>query len=70
LKKLEPAARQKEIEKRLAGRKKLREEILKLSKQRDEFIAAARKKQSGKPNSFDSAVAAALKEQLTRKRIK
>ena len=69
LKKLEPAARQKEIEKRLAERKKLREEILALSKQRDEFIAAARKK-SGKASGFDSAVAGALKEQLTRKGIK
>ena len=70
LKKLEPAARQKEIEKRLGERKKLREDILKLSKQRDEYIAAARKKQSGKPNSFDSAVAGALREQLGRKGIK
>ena len=70
LKKLEPAARQKEIEKRLAERKKLRGDILKLSKLRDEFIASARKKQSAKPNSFDSAVAGALKEQLTRKGIK
>jgi Mg-chelatase subunit ChlD len=70
LKKLEPAARQKEIEKRLAVRKALRGDILKLSKLRDDFITAARKKQSGKPNSFDSAVAAALKEQLSRKGIK
>lgn len=70
LRKLEPAARQKEIEKRLAERKSLRKDILTLSKLRDEFIAAARKKQSGKPNSFDSAVAVALKEQLTRKGIK
>jgi Mg-chelatase subunit ChlD len=70
LRKLGPAARKKEIEKRLAERKKLREEILKLSKQRDEFITAARKKESGKQNSFDSAVAAALKMQLSRKGIK
>ncbi|MEK6301131.1 MAG: vWA domain-containing protein [Acidobacteriota bacterium] len=70
LRKLQPAARQKEIKKRLAERKKLREDILKLSKVRDEFIAAARKKQSGNPNSFDSAVAVALKEQLSRKGIK
>jgi hypothetical protein len=67
LKKLEPAARQKEIEKRLAERKALREEILRLSKLRDEFIAEARKKQSGKANSFDTAVATALKAQLNRK---
>jgi len=70
LKKLEPAARQKEIDKRLAERKKLRDEILKLSKLRDEFISAARKTQSGKPSGFDSAVAGALKEQLNRKGIK
>lgn len=70
LRKLEPAARQKEIDKRLAERKNLRGDILTLSKRRDEFIAAARKRQSGKPNGFDSAVAAALKEQMTRKGIK
>jgi Mg-chelatase subunit ChlD len=69
LKKLDPAARQKEIEKRLAERNHLREEILKLSKLRDEFIAAARKK-SGKSSGFDSAVAGALREQLNRKGIK
>jgi Mg-chelatase subunit ChlD len=70
LRKQEPAARQKEVEKRLAERKKLRDNILKLSKLRDEFIATARKKQTGKPNAFDSAVATALKEQLIRKGIK
>jgi len=70
LKKLEPAARQKEIDKRLAERKKLREEILKLSKLRDDFIADAQKKQSRKVNSFDSAVAESLKAQLNRKGIK
>ena len=67
LKKLDPTARRQEIEKRLAERKKLREEILRLSKLRDEFIADARKKQSGKSNGFDSAVARALTEQLNRK---
>jgi Mg-chelatase subunit ChlD len=70
LRKLEPAARQKEIEKRLAERKRLRDDILRLSKQRDEFIAAARKKQSGRLGGFDSAVAGALREQLNRKGIK
>jgi Mg-chelatase subunit ChlD len=67
LRKLEPQARQREIEKRLAERKRLRHEILQLSKLRDEYITAARKKQTGKPNSFDSAVAGALREQLKRK---
>lgn len=70
LRKLESVARQKEIERRLAERKALRNDILKLSKLRDEFIAAARKKQSGSANSFDSAVAGALKRQLTLKGIK
>lgn len=69
LKKLEPEARKKEIEGRLAERKRLREEILKLSKQRDEFITAERKKQSGKQDGFDVAVTAALKQQLSRKGI-
>ena len=67
---MEPVARQKEIEKRLTERKRLRGDILKLSKLRDEFIAAARSKQSGKQSSFDSAVAGALREQLNRKGIR
>lgn len=70
LKRLEPEARKKEIEKRLAERKKLRGDILKLSKQREEFIIAARKKMPGNKSGFDSAVAAALKQQLTRRGIK
>jgi Mg-chelatase subunit ChlD len=70
LRKLDGETRKKEVEKRLAERRQLREEILKLQKQRDEFIAAERKKQSGPQNGFDSAVADALKQQLTRKGIK
>lgn len=71
LQKLAPAERTKEVEKRLTERRKLREEIVSLSKQRDEFLAAERKKQSaGKQTGFDVAVAAALKEQLARKGIK
>lgn len=63
----EPERRQ-EIEKRINERKKIREEILNLSKQRDEFIANERKK-SGSQNGFDAAVVKALGEQLTRKGI-
>ena len=70
LKKMEPAARKKEIEKRLAERKKLREEILKLSKQRDDFIADVRRKQPDKRKGFDSAVSETLRQQLSRKGIK
>lgn len=68
VRKLSPDARQRELEKRLAERRNLRAQIVSLSKQRDEFIATARKKQNGgKQTGFDGAVAAALKEQLSRK---
>lgn len=70
LKKLSPDERRKEIEKRLAERKKIREEIITLSKQRDEHIAAERKKSTGVQNGFDAAVASALKTQMAKKGIK
>jgi Mg-chelatase subunit ChlD len=70
LRKLEPETRKKEIERRLAERKKLRADILKLSKQRNEFIAAARKRLPRNQGSFDSAVAEALKQQMRRRGIK
>lgn len=69
LKKLPPAERKKEIDKRIAERVKIRAEILELSKKREVFLADERKKR-GKQNGFDSAVAAALREQLLRKGIK
>jgi hypothetical protein len=70
LQKLSAADRKKEVERRLAERQKLRDEIVTLSKQRDDYILAERKKQAGGQNGFDSAVASALKEQLSRKGIK
>jgi hypothetical protein len=69
LQKLSVAERKKEIDKRIAERKTIRAEILALSKQRDDYVAAERKKQ-GKANGFDTAVAQALREQLLRKGIK
>lgn len=69
LQKLTPAERKQVIDKRIAERKTIRAQILSLSKQRDEFVAAERKRQ-GKANGFDTAVAAALKEQLLKKGIK
>lgn len=69
LQKLSVAERKKEIDKRIAERKTIRAEILALSKQRDEYVAAERKKQ-GKANGFDTAVAQALREQLLRKGIR
>jgi hypothetical protein len=70
LQKLSAAERSKEVDRRLAERRQIREEIVSLNKQRDAYIAAERKKQSGAQNSFDAAVASALKEQLSRKGVK
>ncbi|MDT5271087.1 MAG: hypothetical protein QOH49_3273 [Acidobacteriota bacterium] len=70
LQKLPAGERQKEIERRLADRQKIRDEIVSLKKQRDDYIAAERKKHSGTQTGFDAAVATALKEQLARKGIK
>ena len=68
LKNLSSADRKVEIEKRLGERKRIREEILNLSKQRETFIKDERKK-SGKSGGFDAAVQDALGEQLKRKGI-
>jgi uncharacterized protein YegL len=70
LKKLQAAERGKEVSRRLDERKKIRDEIVSLKKQRDDYIAAERKKQAGGQTGFDAAVASALKEQLSRKGIK
>lgn len=69
LQKLSPAEREKTVAARIAERKKIRAEILELSKQRDAYIAAERKK-LGQSSGFDTAVAAALKEQLLKKGIR
>jgi Mg-chelatase subunit ChlD len=70
LQKLPAGERRKEIDRRLAERQKIRDEIVSLKKQRDEYIAAERRKHSGSQTGFDAAVASALKEQLSRKGIK
>jgi uncharacterized protein YegL len=70
LQKLSSDERKKEVEHRLAERQKIRDEIVSLKKQRDDYIAAERKKTSGTQTGFDAAVASALKEQLARKGIK
>ena len=71
LQKLSAEDRAKEIEKRLAERKEIRKQIMSLSKQRSEYIAAEqRKRNGGIQNGFDVAVSAALRQQLARKGIK
>ena len=71
LQKLSPEDRAKEVEKRLAERKEIRKQILSLSKQRTEYIAAEQKKRNGGlQNGFDVAVSSALRQQLAKKGIK
>ena len=71
LKKLSPEERKAEVDKRLAERKEIRNQIMSLSKLRTDYIAAQRKKQGASShNSFDVAVSAALKEQLAKGGIK
>lgn len=71
LQKLSPEERTKEIAKRLAERSEIRKQILALSQQRTEYIAAERKKRTGgSQNGFDVAVSAALRDQLAKKGIR
>lgn len=69
LKQLSAEERTKEIEKRLAERSEIRKQILSLSKQRTEYIAAEQKKKrnGSAQNGFDVAVSKALREQLAKK---
>ena len=70
LRNLSSEERGKEVDKRLAERREIRNQILSLSKQRTDFIANEQKKRSGgKQNGFDIAVSSALKEQLAKKGI-
>lgn len=69
LQKMSEADRAGEVGKRLDQRKKIRDEILSLSKQRNAHISAERAR-SGKSGGFDAAVQAALGEQLARRGIK
>jgi Mg-chelatase subunit ChlD len=70
LRSLSAVDRKVEIEKRLAERRSLRDQIVKLSKERDSFMLAERKKTNTDKTGFDVAVASALKEQLASKGIK
>ena len=71
LQKLSTDDRRKVIAAKIEERKKIREQILELSKKRDAFILEERKKQSAKnPTGFDQAVSEALKKQISRKGLK
>jgi Mg-chelatase subunit ChlD/methylphosphotriester-DNA--protein-cysteine methyltransferase len=68
LKAIPAERRAAEVEKRISERKKIRQEILDLSKQRDAYLKKEGQK-SGKQNGFDTAVGNALSEQLSGKGI-
>lgn len=69
LQKLSAPQRKERVDQKLAERKKLRSDIVELSKKRDEFIKEKRLS-SGKQGGFDAAVSAALSEQLTKLGVK
>jgi len=68
LQRVSPAERQRQVDARIAERKKIRQEILELSKQREAFLRA-KGTRSGRSVGFDSAVRAALADQLARRGI-
>jgi len=71
LQKLSVEERTKYIEKRLAERAEIRNQIMALSRQRAEYIAADQKKRKGgAQNGFDVAVSAALRQQFVKKGIR
>lgn len=72
MQKMTKAQRQKEISKRLAERKALQTKILTLSKKRDAYIAAERKRLASKDKKqgFDAAVLDAMRKQAAKRSIK
>ena len=71
LQKLDTAELKAEIGKRQKERATVQEQIQKLSKEREEYIAAERKRQAeaGKGDSFDEKVAASIRTEAARKGI-
>jgi hypothetical protein len=71
LQKLDSAELKAEIGKKQKERATVQAQIQKLSKEREEYIAAERKRQAeaGKDDSFDEKVAASIRAQAARKGI-
>lgn len=68
LQNMDPAQRTAEVEKRLAERREIRSRIVELSKQREAFVDAERKKLNSKEEGFDIVVTKTLKAQMARKK--
>ncbi|MES3025562.1 MAG: vWA domain-containing protein [Pseudomonadota bacterium] len=64
LRALKPEQRQAKLEATSAERKVLRERILALSKKREQFLAAEKKKAGAAKGGFDAAVSSALAKQI------
>lgn len=69
IQKMSPSQRKESLNQKLEARKKLRGEIMELSKKRDGFIKE-KTRSSGKQGGFDAAVSAALSEQLGKLGVK
>lgn len=61
---LKPAERKAKLEQRSQERKQIKDKIVAVSKQREEFLAQERRKGSVKKTGFDAAVASALEKQI------
>ena len=71
LKKLSLEARKQEVNRRIGERSGLKKQILELSRKRDDYVAAERKKMgSGKQVGFDTAVSSAIRKQAARRGIR
>ena len=66
LQSMSPADRQQEIERRLAERREIRAQIISLSKQRSDYIAAELKKNGSKESAFDVVVSRQVQRQMKR----
>ena len=66
LQSMSPAKRQQEIERRLAERREIRAQIVSLSKQRADYIAAEEKNGGNKEAGFDAVVSKEVQRQMRR----
>lgn len=69
LRKLSDKELKETVEKKQAERADLQKQLVKLAKDRDEYIAAEQRKAAGKADSFDEKVAGWVQSQATRKGI-
>ena len=70
LRKLDKAGRKAKVDEAAKQREEIQAQILKLNKEREQFLAAERKKQLGaKEDTLDQAIVKAIREQATRQQL-